>query len=277
MTDRYRRLLALIASTAIAACSPAGTPTPTLSNAPPATSEPTTGSTASPVDTAASQTASVSAGLPQSSEAVTLDPSLFAGVALDNPYSPLKAGSRWVYRETDAEGTKQDVVVTVTDRTKMIIGIDATVVHDVVSENGHVVEDTLDWYAQDTLGNLWYLGEDTKEFEGGKVSSTAGSWEAGVDGAQPGIVLPAHPAVGMAYRQEYYAGQAEDAAEILNLGKHVDVPFGSFDAVLQTKETTALEPDVVEHKFYAKGVGMVESIDVSGGSSHDVLLTFKPG
>jgi hypothetical protein len=98
---------------------------------------------------------------------VTLDPARFAGVAIDNPFWPMAVGSRWTYRETDAEGTVQDVVVTVTDKTKQILGITATVVHDQLREDGEVVEDTFDWYAQDVDGNLWYMGEDTKEFENG--------------------------------------------------------------------------------------------------------------
>ena len=132
--------------------------------------------------------------------------------AIDNPYWPMAPGSRWVYRETDGKGGVMKVVVTVTDRTKTIDGIAATVVHDVVSEDGKVVEDTFDWYAQDRWGNVWYLGEDTTEYEDGKAS-TAGSWEAGVDGAQAGVILPGQPEVGQAYRQEYYAGEAEDAGE----------------------------------------------------------------
>jgi hypothetical protein len=215
--------------------------------------------------------------LPQSSEPVTLDPALFAGVALDHPYWPMNVGSVWVYRSTDADGAVQKVEITVTDKTKQILGITATVVHDIVTEDGDTVEDTLDWYAQDATGNLWYLGEDTKEYDGGKVVSTEGSWEGGVVGAQPGILLPADPAVGMAYRQEYYAGQAEDAAEVLSLGEHVKVPFGTFDGVLQTRETTALEPDLVEQKFYATGVGNILSVDISGGSGREELLSFKPG
>lgn len=215
--------------------------------------------------------------LPQGSDTIELDPSLFAGVPLDHPFWPIAPGSRWVYRETDADGTEQQVEVTVTDKTKDIAGISATEVHDLVTEDGEPVEDTLDWYAQDTLGNLWYLGEDTKEYENGKVVSTEGSWQAGVDGAQAGIILPADPRVGMAYRQEYYAGQAEDAAEILALDKHVEVPFGTFDNVLETSDFTPLEPDVEEHKFYARGVGPVEVLQTSGGSSHEQLLTFEPG
>ena len=124
----------------------------------------------------------------------------------------MKPGNRWVYNETDAEGNEMQVEVTVTNDKKNILGISATVVHDVVTQDGSVKEDTLDWYAQDVDGNIWYLGEDTKEYENGVVVSTEGSWEAGVDGAQAGIVLPANPEVGMTYRQEYYAGEAEDRA-----------------------------------------------------------------
>jgi hypothetical protein len=206
---------------------------------------------------------------------VELDPADFVP-AIDNPYWPMAPGSRWVYRETDGEGGVQRVVVTVTDRTKTIVGIEATVVHDVVSADGEVIEDTFDWYAQDRWGNVWYLGEDTKEYDKGKVSS-AGSWEAGVDGAQPGVILPGDPAVGQAYRQEYYAGEAEDGGKILSLDERAEVPFGAFGDVLLTKDFTPLEPDVLEHKFYAQGVGPVLVVQVSGGASREELLTFDPG
>jgi hypothetical protein len=227
--------------------------------------------------TASPSVAPASFALPQGSEPIELDPSLFAGVALDHPYWPMAPGNRWVYRETDAEGAEQQVEVTVTGETKEILGIPATVVHDLVTEDGETIEDTFDWYAQDTLGNLWYLGEDTKEYENGEVVSTEGSWEAGVDGAQAGFILPADPRVGQAYRQEYDAGQAEDAAEVMSLDEHVEVPFGSFDNVLETRDFTPLDPDVEEHKFYANGVGPVEVRQTSGGSSHEVLLSFDPG
>jgi hypothetical protein len=211
--------------------------------------------------------------LPQGSEPVNLDPADFVP-QIDNPYWPLLPGSRWVYRETDSEGTEQRVEVVVTDETKSILGIEATVVHDVVSEDGVVIEDTFDWYAQDTGGTIWYLGEDTKEFENGKVVSTEGSWEAGVDGAQAGVILPGEPKVGMAYRQEYYAGEAEDNGEILSLDEQAEVPFGSFDELLQTKDTTPLEPGVLEHKFYARGVGLVLALDLSGGGGREELLRY---
>jgi hypothetical protein len=214
--------------------------------------------------------------LPQGSEPIELEPADFVD-RIDNPYWPMLPGSRWVYRETDADGNELQVEVAVTGRTKRILGIDATVVHDVVSENGELIEDTYDWYAQDADGNVWYLGEDTKEYENGKVVSTEGSWEAGVDGAQAGVVMPADPEVGMTYRQEHYAGEAEDRGEILSLDEHAEVPYGSFDEVLMTKDTTPLEPDVVEHKLYAKGVGPVLTIAVSGGGGREELVIFESG
>jgi len=124
--------------------------------------------------------------LPQGAEPVQLDPADFTS-EIDNAWWPMAPGSRWVYGEGD-----QRVEVIVTPRTKRILGIDARVVHDVVTEQGDVVEDTYDWYAQDDDGNVWYLGEDTKEYEDGDVS-TEGSWQAGVDGARPGILLPGDP------------------------------------------------------------------------------------
>ena len=210
-----------------------------------------------------------SASLPQGDEPANLEAGDFVE-RIDNSYWPMAPGSKWVYREDG-----QRVEVTVTDRTKEILGIAATVVHDVVTEDGELVEDTYDWYAQDKDGNIWYLGEDTKEYENGNVKSTEGSWEAGVDGAKAGILLPDEPEVRMRYRQEYYKGEAEDAGEMLSLDEKVDVPYGSFDAVLMTKDTTPLEPDVLEHKFYAKGVGPVLVLAISGGSGREELLSFS--
>jgi hypothetical protein len=214
---------------------------------------------------------SESTSLPRGSEPANLDAGDFVD-HIDNPYWPMAPRSKWVYRENG-----QRVEVTVTDQTKEILGIRATVVHDVVTEEGELVEDTYDWYAQDKDGNLWYLGETTKEYENGKVKSTEGSWEAGVDGAEAGILLPGEPEVGTRYRQEYYEGEAEDVGEILSLEEKVEVPHGSFDHVLMTKDTTPLEPDVLEHKFYAKGVGPVLVVAISGGSGREELLRFTPG
>ncbi len=221
-------------------------------------------------------TGAASSALPTGTEPVTLDPAEFTN-RIDNPYWPMKPGSRWVYRETDGEGNVQRVVVTVTDRQKTVAGIDALVVHDVVSEEGQVIEDTFDWYAQDADGNVWYLGEDTKEFENGKLVTTEGSWETGVDGAQAGIALPADPEPGLTYRQEYYAGQAEDGGTVLSVDELVEVPFGEFRDVLMTKDFTPLEPHLLEHKFYAKGVGPVLTLTISGGSDREELLDYTEG
>jgi hypothetical protein len=214
---------------------------------------------------------SADSSLPQGSEPANLDPADFVE-RIDNPYWPMAPGSRWVYREDG-----QRVEVTVTDKTKEILGIDATVVHDVVTEDGELIEDTYDWYAQDTDGNVWYLGEETKEYENGEVKTTAGSWEAGIDGAEAGVVIPGDPEVGLVYRQEYYEGEAEDVGEILSLDEKAAVPFGSFDQVLMTKDTTPIEPDVLEHKLYAKGVGPVLVLKLSGDSGREELVSFSRG
>ncbi len=191
--------------------------------------------------------------------------------AIDNPLLPLVPGTRWVYRSTSEDGN-QRIVVTVTDQGKTVNGVAATVVHDRVTKaDGTLVEDTFDWYAQDAEGNVWYLGEDTKAYDGTKVS-TEGSWEAGVDGARAGIVMLAHPQPGDAYQQEYYAGEAEDRARVLRTDASVTVPVGSWSDVVQTEDSTPLEPDLLEHKFYAPGIGVVEERDVSGGDEHVVLV-----
>ncbi len=213
--------------------------------------------------------------LPQGSEPVKLDPADFT-TNIDNPYLPMSPGNKWVYRETGAGGPELRVEVTVTDRTRMIAnGIQARVVHDVVTENGQLVEVTDDWYAQDSAGNVWYLGEDTAEYENGKVKTRSGSFEAGVDGAQPGIIMPANPQDGMAYRQEYYEGEAEDRAEVLSTDEQVETPFGHFEGALMTKDLVPLEPKVSEYKLYARDVGPVLTVKTSGGSGREELVSFS--
>jgi len=213
--------------------------------------------------------------LPQGSEPVNLDPADFVS-QIDNLYWPMAPGTRWVYRESDPKGNAVKVRVVVTDRTKQILGIDATVVHDVVSDHGELIENTFDWYAQDECGNVWYLGENTKEYENGQVVSTEGSWEAGVDGAEAGIAMPGDPQVGLAYRQEYYAGEAEDAAEVLSVDEKAQVPYRRFRNVLLTKDFTPLHPKILEYKMYARNVGPVLVIGVSGGSDREELVSFTP-
>jgi hypothetical protein len=215
------------------------------------------------------------AALPHGAEPVTLDPADFT-TRITNPYLPLRPGTRWVYRETDPEGARQRVVVTVTRRTRLIAnGITARVVHDVASERGRPIEVTDDWYAQDRAGNVWYLGEATTEYEHGRPVSTHGSFEAGVDGAQPGIAMPAHPRPGLHYRQEYYRGEAEDRARIVSLREQAEVPAGHYRRVLMTREVNPLEPKALEFKFYARGVGPVLAVGVSGGSDREELVRVR--
>ena len=215
--------------------------------------------------------------LPQGAEKVHLDPADFT-TRIDNPYWPMKPGSRWVYRETDANGARHRVVVEVTRETKLIAnGITARVVRDVVTAKGRFVEVTDDWYAQDERGNVWYLGEATTEYEDGEPVSTAGSFEAGVDGAQAGVVMPARPRPGLSYRQEFYRGEAEDRARIVSLRERAQVPAGRYRRVLMTRDVDPLEPDVLEFKFYARGVGPVLAVSVSGGSDREELVRFERG
>ena len=209
--------------------------------------------------------------LPRGSEPFEVDAADFT-TQIDNPYWPMKPGSHWVYRETNADGDVQRNDVIVTSKTKTITGIEAVVVHDTVRQNGQLTEDTYDWYAQDSEGNIWYLGEDTTEYGHGKVKTKEGSWEAGVDGALGGIIVPAHPKPGLTYREEYYKGHAEDGAEVLSLNAHARVPYGTYDHVLQTRNVSPIEPNVVEEKFYAPGLGVVLEITVSGGSDRSELI-----
>ena len=209
--------------------------------------------------------------LPQSDEPVALDPADFTA-DVTNAWFPLKPGTRWTYRETAEGGEVVEVVVTATSMTRTIAnGITARVVRDTVTLDGEIIEDTLDWYAQHKDGTVWYLGEDTAEFENGEITTREGSFEAGVDGAQAGVIMPASPEVGMVYRQEYYEGEAEDNGEVLALGQQVSVPAGQFDNLLQTADTTPLEPDVLEHKYYADSIGLVLTIDKESGGREELL------
>jgi hypothetical protein len=204
--------------------------------------------------------------------APTIDPAAFSAT-VDNPFFPLRPGMRWNYRSSTPDGV-ETTAVTATTKTRTIMGVRCVEVRDTVKVAGTVKEDTLDWYAQDRDGAVWYFGEDTKEYENGKVTSTEGSWLAGIRGARPGILMPARPSVGDRYRQEYYKGHAEDQAEVLSLTERAHVPTGSYDGVVMTKETTPLEPDVVEHKYYARGMGTVLTVDVGAGGVRDELVRF---
>jgi hypothetical protein len=187
------------------------------------------------------------------------------GGPIDNPFFPLVPGTTFHYEGESEDGIETNDVI-VTHDTRVILGITAVVVHDLVYLEGELIEETFDWYAQDLDGNVWYLGEDSREIEDGEVVSTSGSWEAGVDGAKPGIVMQADPQVGQQYYQEFYLGEAEDEGRVVALNLTVTVPFGTFNGCLQTEDFTRLEPDAREHKFYCPGIGFVmeEALDGSG-------------
>lgn len=211
---------------------------------------------------------------PQSSEPSNLNPADFT-TQIDNPYFPLPVGAQWHIRVTDQEGTVQNEVITVTDKTKGIAnGVTARVVHDVVSEDGRPAEITDDWYAQDKDGNVWYFGEDTAEISPDGKRDTSGSFEAGVNGADAGIAMLAHPTAGQTYREEYYAGHAEDRSRVLAPEQQAEVPFGHFRNVLLTEDYSPVEPNVLELKFYAPGIGQVLAQTVSGGSEREELLSY---
>lgn len=179
--------------------------------------------------------------------------------AIDNPLFPLVPGTTLVY-----EGGGERIEYVVTSDTRVVEGVTCLVVHDTVSVGGEVVEDTFDWFAQDSGGNVWYFGEDSSEMEGGEVVSTEGSWEAGVDGAMPGYQMLANPLPGLMYRQEYYACEAEDMAEVMGVDESVSVPAGDFDGCVELHEWSPLEEDSDEYKYFCPGVGLVLEIDTEG-------------
>jgi hypothetical protein len=196
--------------------------------------------------------------------APVIDPANFV-TGIDNPYMPLKPGTTFVYDGQTEKGNEHNEVA-VSSETKIIMGVPCIVVQDTVMVDGVLEEATTDWYAQDKEGNVWYFGEDSKDYENGEVVSTKGSWEAGVDGALPGIVMESRSKEGDTYRQEYYKGEAEDWASVISLNESASVPWGSYANLLMTNEWAALDnPPVYEHKYYASGVGLVMTKYVEGG------------
>ncbi len=203
-----------------------------------------------------------------------LDAADFGG-PIDNPFFPLVPGTTFHYEGESEDGSETNDVV-VTHDTRVILGITAVVVHDLVYLDGELIEETFDWYAQDLDGNVWYLGEDSREIEGGEIVGTAGSWEAGVNGAKPGIIMQADPQVGMRYYQEFALGEAEDEARVVAVNQTVTVPLGTFDGCLQTEDFTRLEPDAREHKFYCPGIGFVMEEALDGGSQAGLVEIEEP-
>ncbi len=275
MNARRARTAIVLADFALvaAACggSNAATTGPTGASNPPATPNPS--ATASPSAEIAANPAPVEKGRPYQPDVPP--PSKFVSTVA-NPYMPWIPGTKMVF-EGVSDGQRERNVVFVTDRTKVVMGVKTTVVHDqVFSADGELAEDTFDWYAQDSAGNVWYFGEDTAEYKNGAATSTAGSWEAGVDGAQPGVVMLAHPTVGESYHQEFRKGEAEDVGTVVALDDTVTVPYGPFDRVLVTEDTTPLEPQIVEHKFYAPTVGVVIERVIRGAQEISKLVSFTP-
>jgi hypothetical protein len=212
-------------------------------------------------------------GKAQNAYAPNIKPADFT-TKINNKYFPLEPGTTFVYRGETEDATEGDTV-RVTSDTKTVMGVECVVVEDRVTEGGELTEKTYDWYAQDNKDNVWYFGEDSTEYDNGKVKSTEGSWEAGKDGAEPGIIMPADPKIGETYRQEYYKGEAEDMARALKLNGSVEVSYGSFKNVLVTDEWTPLEKNVAEHKFYAPGVGNVKEIATKGPQETLTLIDVK--
>jgi hypothetical protein len=198
-----------------------------------------------------------------------IDPANFVG-QIDNPYFPLVPGTTFIYEGQTSEGLSRDEFA-VTHNTRVIDGVTCTEVQDSVFTAGVLTEDTLDWFAQDKDGNVWYFGENTHELEDGLITTIDGTFMAGVDGDKPGIIMKAHPAVGDFYRQEFSLENAEDNAETLSLTESVTVPFGTFDQCLKSEETTPLEPDALEDKFYAPGVGNVLTVDLVTGERDELI------
>ena len=197
----------------------------------------------------------------------TIDPSSFVSF-VDNPYFPLTPGRTYRYSNKTGDET---LVIEVTSRTKTIMGVRTIVVVETAAENGQTVEIAENWFAQDRDGNVWYFGEATQDYANGVPTSTAGSWEAGVSGAVPGIIMKGLPSPGQTYFQEYAPGVAEDMASVLSLGGSESTALGTYSGVLKTKEWTPLEPSSVEHKYYAPGIGLIR--EEKGGQRMELVAT----
>ncbi len=194
---------------------------------------------------------------------------------INNPYLPWVPGTTFVYAGAPGSGTKDTEVVT--EKTKKLDGVNCVAVDDTVTVNGNITEHTLDYYAQDNKGNVWYFGEDSQEIQNGKVVSTEGSWRAGVKGAAPGIIMEADPKVGDSYDQENAPGVAQDHAEVISLKGQATVPYGHFNHLLVTDETTVLEPGADEHKYYAAGIGQVYGKDLVTGEEERLVSVTHHG
>lgn len=249
-------VVAIVAAMSVVGCGASGTQLSTTNTTPT-----TPGSSAT--------TPSVPTGLPANYNP-HIDPSQFTNV-VTNKYFPMRPGRTLIYVGV-RDGAPTRHVFTVTHQSKTVLGVKCLVISDVVTSNGSLVEKTTDWYAQDKSGNVWYFGENTAEYVNGTVSSTAGTWEAGVDKAKAGIVMPAVPTVGKAYRQEYRPGVALDVARVISLHGVATVPAGTYHDLVVTDDINPLDPSKREHKWYAAGIGFVHAVLKGGGHSETVQL-----
>jgi hypothetical protein len=193
-----------------------------------------------------------------------IEPAAFSAT-ITNPYLPLQPGNRWIYEGRSEDGFERKVVE-VTDETRAVMGVTCVVVKDTVTLEGQLHEETTDWFAQDRTGTVWNFGEATRKRRADGTFSWAGSWEAGVKGAKPGVVMPADPRPGRPYRQEYLPGEAEDMARVFTVDEALRVPYGSYVQVVVTRDWSPLDPGVAEHKHYAPGVGLIREEAVEGES-----------
>jgi hypothetical protein len=233
------------------------------------------GGASSSSTTAASASASDLASI-HGTYSPSIDPANFVKT-IDNRYFPLKPGTTFLYKGVHENGkTPQTDKEVVTHRTKQILGVTCTVINDTVSSFGKPIERTFDWYAQDKAGNVWYMGEDTREVVHGKFVKMNDSWQAGVKGAQPGIIMPGDPRPGDQYRQEFYPHYALDQARVLGKGGQVKVPYGSYKQTLLTVETAPqIDPGVAERKYYVAGVGDIKEHTVSGNHEQIKLVSIS--
>ncbi len=253
MFSKRSVLIALGSAVLIGACGSSGGKTP-----------------ASPTTAASGGGSTTSSSVPANYHP-KIDPAGFSN-QITNPYFPLKPGSQFIF-DGIRDGKPQHTEVTVAKETKMIMGIATVVVRDVVTNNGALEEKTTDWYAQAKNGDVWYFGEATAEYLNGQVSNTQGSWEAGVDNAQPGIIMKANPAIGIFYRQEFRPGVAEDVARVTTTGTQYKAGATLYKNVVITTDRNPLNPDKLDQKYFAPGVGLIYTKKISAGHSETSTLT----
>jgi hypothetical protein len=256
----WSAIVVVSVSAAVAGCGSGGTDITTAAKT---TTTDAAGGTSTPTTTTTQTTAASTANYHPK-----IDPSAFTS-KVTNEYLPFRVGDHRVFKGT-RDGAPITSTFTVTDKTRTVMGVDCVVVKDVVTSNQSLVEKTTDWYAQDSKGNVWYFGENTAEYENGVVISTDGTWEAGVDHAQPGIVMETNPKVGDHYRQEFRPGVAEDTARVLDTNASIKTPAGPYDHLIITFDKNPLDPSKKERKWYAAGIGFVHA-ELHGGGHTETI------